>query len=343
MKHNLKAAIIGCGGISSVHISAIKDSGLANLAAICDNNSDKLMRASLGIPGVATYSDYKELLESRRVDVVHICTPHYLHAEMAIDAMKTGHHVYLEKPAAMTAEQAKEIIKVSGETGKKVCVSFQNRLVPTTLGLEAVIKNGTMGKLIGMKGIVAWCRGGEYYTASGWRGEWAKEGGGTLMNQSIHTLDLICKLGGEVERVEGTASLRKNAGTIEVEDTAEATIWFKNGVSAIFYATNCHTTSSSIELECVFEKGSVIVRDDMLYRLADGKLEQLAENGKPGVGKTVWGVGHLAMIDNFYSNIDGTGTPYYCDITEGSKVLSVIEKIYESSCEAKTGVKNPLI
>lgn len=340
MKHNLTTAIIGCGGISSVHISSILGGELSKITAICDTNGERLISASLRIPEVATYSDYRDMLGARRADVVHICTPHYLHAEMAMYAMETGHDVYLEKPCAMTPDEAKKILDVQKRTGRRVCVSFQNRVVPTTLGVKSVIADGTLGRLVGMKGIVAWQRGGAYYTESGWRGTWEKEGGGTLMNQSIHTLDLICDIGGEVEKVEGTASLRKNRGTIEVEDTAEATITFKSGVTAIFYATNCHTTSSPIELECVFEKGSVLVRDDSLYMLRDGSITPIAENGKPGVGKSVWGVGHAKMIDNFYTNLDGTGNPYYCTLEESMGVLDVIAEIYRSSAE-HGGISNP--
>lgn len=342
MKHNLKTAIIGCGGISAVHIASIKEGELSKIVAVCDTNGERLLAASLKIPGVATYSDYRELLDARRADVVHICTPHYLHAEMAIRAMETGHDVYLEKPCAMTPEEAEKILEVEKRTGKRVCVSFQNRVVPTTLALKSVIEGGTLGKLLGMKGIVAWKRDGAYYTESGWRGAWATEGGGTLMNQSIHTLDLICSIGGEVEKVEGTASLRLNRGTIEVEDTAEATITFKSGVTAIFYATNCHKASSPIELECIFEKGSVLIRDDAVYMIHDGICTPIAENGKPGTGKLVWGVGHARMIDSFYTNLDGTGTPYYCTLAESAKVLDVIADIYRSSA-ACGGLANPNI
>lgn len=340
MKHNLKAAIIGCGGISSVHIDSLINNEIAKITAICDTNGERLIRASLKVSGAATYSNYKEMLDARRADVVHICTPHYLHAEMAIYAMETGHDVYLEKPVAMNLAEANRVIEVSRATGKKVCVSFQNRVVPTALGVQAVIKSGELGKLVGMKGIVTWDREGAYYTASDWRGKWATEGGGTLMNQSIHTLDLLCMFGGEVEKVEGTASLRKNRGVIEVEDTAEATIWFKSGVSAIFYATNCHTTSSPVEIEYVFEKGSILVRNDMLYKMVGNKVESIAENGRPGVGKNVWGVGHSVMIDRFYGNLDGTSSEPYCTLEEGVKVLSVIESIYRSSAESNT-ISNP--
>ncbi|HBE14042.1 MAG TPA: gfo/Idh/MocA family oxidoreductase, partial [Clostridiales bacterium] len=284
MKETYKIAIIGCGSISHSHVSAIQTGNLGEIVALCDTREDRIQGLLAKVPGAKTYTDYQVLLSETEANIIHICTPHYLHAEMAIASMQAGKDVYLEKPAAMDYEQGMEIVRVSEKTGKKVCVSFQNRLIESHLTLRKLIDSGEYGKVLGLKGIVTWYRGGKYYTDSGWRGEWETEGGGTLMNQSIHTLDLLYYFGGPVERVEGSVALRKNKGTIHVEDTAEATIWFKNGATAIFYATNCHVATNPIILEVVCEKASFSLRDNKLYKTMGKTTEVVAENSALAVG-----------------------------------------------------------
>ena len=327
----LKTLIIGCGAISHTHISSINENNLSKIEAVCDIIEERAKAAALEAGCDKYYTDYRKMLcECCDADVVHICTPHYLHAEMAIYAVEHGFDVYLEKPCAMNSTQAKEIQAKAKEYGKKVCVSFQNRLVKTTAAAKAIIESGKMGKLIGMKGLVTWERSGAYYTESGWRGKWDTEGGGVLMNQSIHTLDLLYYFGGRPERVEGSVALRKNRGTIEVEDTAEATIWFKNGVTAIFYATNCHVCTTPAELELILEKGSLLISNDILYENIDGHLREAVENNGISIGKSVWGAGHTVMIGNFYKILCGEEA-CWCSLDDAYQVLEIIEAIYDTS------------
>lgn len=327
----LKCVIIGCGAISHTHVKSINQNNLGEIIAVCDIKEEKARALAKEAGCEKFYTDYKKMLdECTQADVVHVCTPHFLHAEIAIAAMEKGFDVYLEKPCAMNVEQAKKIIEVSDKTGKKVCVSFQNRLVNTTARAKEIADSGRMGKLLGMKGLVTWQRGGAYYTESDWRGSWATEGGGVLMNQSIHTLDLLYYFGGKIKKVEGSVALRKNGGVIEVEDTAEATIWFENGTTAIFYATNCHMTSTPAELELVFEKGSLLISNDVLYENTDGRFKEAAENGGTTLGKAVWGSGHVKMIGNFYKTLNGEKADY-CDVRDAYQVLEIIEAIYKTS------------
>ncbi len=327
----LKSVIIGCGAISHTHINSINGNKFGKIIAVCDINEEKAKAASTEAGCDKYYTDYKTMLtECKDANVVHICTPHYLHAEMAIYALEHGFDIYLEKPCAMTVAEAKTIVEASERTGKKVCVSFQNRLVKTTAAAKRIISEGRLGKLLGMKGIVTWERSGKYYTESGWRGAWATEGGGVLINQAIHTLDLLYCFGGKVKSVEGSVALRKNRGTTEVEDTAEATILFENGTSAVFYATNCNVISTPAELELILEKGRLLISNDILYEITDGHLREAAEDTGVAVGKSVWGSGHTIMIGNFYKVLQGEEAEY-CDITDAYQVLEIIEKIYETS------------
>jgi UDP-N-acetyl-2-amino-2-deoxyglucuronate dehydrogenase len=325
----LKSAIIGFGSIAQTHVEALKEGNVSKVVAVCDINPDKLESVKEACPGAKAYTDYAKLLDDRLADVIHICTPHYLHMPITVKALQTGHDVYLEKPAGMNTAEIERIIDESEKYGRKVCVSFQNRVIPSNWAAKCILESGELGAIKALKGIVTWHREGEYYTESGWRGSWSKEGGGVLMNQSIHTLDLMCFLGGPINNVNGTASLRKNRGTIEVEDTAEATLYYENGAVGIFYATNCYISDSPIELEVVCENGSLLIRDDMLYKNVNSEIEKITENSKAIVGKSCWGVGHQIMIWNFYSVLQG-GTEYYCDIRDALPSMKAIEGIYAS-------------
>ena len=327
-----KIAIIGLGCISETHIAAIQNNHLGTITAICDVNPQKLKKTEVVVPYAKQYTDYTILLEETDANVIHICTPHYLHAAMTLAALAKGKDVYLEKPAAMTYQEGKIIVDAAKKANRKVCVSFQNRLTNANKAAKDIVDSGELGKIIGLKGIVTWHREGAYYTDSGWRGTWEKEGGGVLMNQSIHTLDLLHYFGGPIQRTCGSVSLRKNSGTIEVEDTAEATIWFESGATAIFYATNCHVVDSPVEVELICENGVLTIRDDILYKRMDGVLIPVTENNKLSIGKSCWGDGHRDMISNFYEAIRGNGN-YYCGIEDGIEVLKIIHDIYETSKE----------
>ena len=325
-------SILGLGGISAVHIAAILNNDYGKIEAICDIKPERIEKAKETIPyPVRTYTDYTQLLSEVKTDVVHICTPHYLHKPMAIAAMRAGADVYLEKPAALDYDEALEILAVQEETGRKVCVSFQNRVLATNLKVKEIIESGEMGKFLGARGIVTWKREGAYYTESGWRGAWATEGGGVLMNQSIHTLDMLYYFGGNIVKAVGTASLRTNADIIEVEDTAEATLYHENGKTSVFYATNCNAVDSSVMIEVFLEKGKLLTQGKKLYRdIGEGYEVILDDKTAPAVGKAVWGTGHALMIGRFYDAIDGKDE-YYCTLKDGIQILKVIGDIYETN------------
>lgn len=330
----MRTAIIGLGAISETHIAAIKHVGFSTICAVCDVKPERVSSAieKIGSSNVKGYTDYKEMIDVEKPDVVHVCTPHYLHRDMAVYALEKGCDVYLEKPAAMNAAQAKEIACASERTGKKVCVSFQNRVIPTNAMAKRIVDEEKYGKLLGIRAEMTWSRGGAYYTESGWRGTWEKEGGGVLMNQSIHTLDLMYYLGGKVKDMEGSVALRRNKGVIEVEDTAEATIWFENGVEGIFYATNCNFKDSSVQIELFFERGNLLLYRDTLYLVNPEGLEKLTDNRDYSgtEGKACWGNGHAMMMKRFYDSLEGK-EEWYCDINDAIPVLEMIDKIYSTS------------
>lgn len=327
---SLGTAIIGCGSISSVHLKAIAGLELAQLKAVVDVNESLAQKAAAEY-GCDYYTDYKEMLKRDDIQVVHICTGHYLHAPMTVDALKAGKHVLTEKPMAENKASAQTMLDAAKEyTDVQLGVIFQNRYNPSSKRMKQAVESGEFGKLLCMKGIVTWARGPAYYETE-WKGKWATEGGGVLINQAIHTLDLLQWLGGDIASIKGSISNDSLEGVIEVEDTAHAFIQFKNDVKAVFYATNAYGKSTPIEVELIFENAVLSQRGDTLYLEQDGKQTVLAEPLKNDLGeKAYWGVSHQFQIRDFYEHIL-EGKHFWIDGPEGYRAFRLVMDIYESS------------
>ncbi|MNN61064.1 hypothetical protein D3C81_1762810 [compost metagenome] len=182
-----------------------------------------------------------------------------------------------------------------------------------------------------MKGIVTWTRSETYYTESSWRGKWKTEGGGVLINQTIHTLDLLQWFGGEITSVKGSVTTDVLDGVIEVEDTAHACINFENNVRGLFYGTNAYLANSPVELELVFQQGTLLLRRDCLYLWKDGQETLLCEPFSSNAeGKSYWGTSHSRLIHDFYNHVS-EGRKFWLDGVEGIKALKLIAGIYRSS------------
>jgi UDP-N-acetyl-2-amino-2-deoxyglucuronate dehydrogenase len=329
MMDKIRVGIIGCGAISSIHMEGVAACVDTQLEAVCDIDGVRAAAAAEKY-GCKAYTNYRELLEDRSIDSVHICTPHYLHAPIAIAAMQMGKHVLCEKPIAVSTAAAWEMIQVSEETGKRLGICFQNRYNATSVRIRELLDAGTLGKIRGARAIVTWHREGAYYTESEWRGTWEKEGGGVLINQSIHTLDLVQWLLGEIVAIKGNVDTRLLGDIIEVEDTADATIRFKNGAAALFYATNCYAADAPVEVEIVCEKAVLRLEGDLTITWSDGRKEQVSETDLRTGEKAYWGSGHAALIEDYYRKLKAA-LPFPIDGHEGIKALQMIEAIYQSS------------
>jgi predicted dehydrogenase len=325
------AAIIGCGAIYKNHADAIANSAYGELIALVDIEEEKAKEGAKKY-NCKYYVDYKVMLDNPEIKVVHICTPHYLHGQMAIDAMRAGKSVVLEKPVALNPEEAEEVAKVAKETNQHITVCFQNRYNPTSLEVKRILEEGTLGYVKGIKGIVTWFRDEEYYTKSYWRGKWATEGGGVLINQSIHTLDLMQWFGGAIDGIEGNVATRTLKHIIEVEDTADATLYYKNSAIGIFYATNSFTTDAAIEVEIHCEKGTLRINEGTLVRSIDGHKEIIAtDEDSKSAYKSYWGLSHKKLIEDFYKAIEENDRSRYISVGEASKALKLIQGIYKAS------------
>ena len=331
MKTTLNAGIIGLGSISRVHLAALKDMPQARIAAVCDIDPNKLSAAKEAT-GADAYSDWKELLRRDDIDIVHVLTPHYLHAPMSIAALKAGRHVLTEKPMASEINDALEMIRVSDTAKGTLNVIFQNRYNASTVELKRLIDSGETGRLIGARAMICWHRTAPYYTQSPWRGRWDTEGGGALINQSIHTLDLLSYLGGPIRRVKGHISTDLLADAIEVEDNAHAVFEYESGATGVIYATNNYAADAPIVLEMVFENAAYQLWAEKLFKVEDGvpRLVARGEDAKELGEKSYWGASHKIQIGKVYDSIL-SGCRFEIDGRSAFGALALVKGIYESS------------
>lgn len=323
------AAIIGCGDISTVHFGAVSTLENVELVAVCDTDPGRLeaATAAYGVPG---YPDYLDMLEQARPDVVHVCTPHHLHASVAADCLERGVNVIVEKPLAHTLEEGKRLIEVAERSPAKIAVCFQNRYNATSQAMRELLDGGALGKVVGASATVMWHRDGGYYRSRPWRGTWAEGGGGLMMNQAIHTVDLLQWLVGDVAKVEGRASTRALAGVIEVEDTAEFVAEHVNGAHSVFYATLANAVNAPVTLDIVTEKATLSLRGDLTVTHADGTVDVIPERVAETGGRSYWGVSHELLIADFYARL-GDSEKFWINPAEAGKSLRIIKDIYAQS------------
>lgn len=326
-----RTGVIGCGGISGAHIPALMAMENVRLTAVADIRPERA-QAVAERTGARVEASWQTLIAAPDIDVVHILTPHYLHAQMAIAALRAGKHVLTEKPMASELADAKAMIAESEKPGSPtLAVIFQNRYNPATVELKRIADSGEAGRLLGARANICWHREAPYYTESGWRGAWSTEGGGVLINQSIHTLDLLSYIGGPIARVKGSISTDRLAGVIEVEDDVHAAFDFVSGARGVLQATTGYVTDAPVLLECVFERGVYQLLADKLFRLADGVPELLLGGQAPTVAdKAYWGSGHPAQIRDFYAHLE-RGEHFPIDGRSAYPALELLKRIYESS------------
>lgn len=327
MKDKLKVALIGCGVISDNHICAILNSGNAELVALCDTDKDRAL-AKKEHHGLCAkiYTDYLNMLECERLDVVHIATPHYLHKEMAVAALKRNINVFLEKPMCIKDEDIEIIINAEKESRGRVCVCFQNRFNKITRYAKAFADED--GGVISARFSQFWKRDAEYYAQDEWRGKKATEGGGVMINQAIHQLDLLCFFLGKPQRICASVSNHSLKGIIDVEDSCEAMIDFENGKRANFYATNASLIGDYTSVVLTTKNRIIELRHPYLY--VDGTLVDEASNVIPSIGKACYGEGHDIIVGMFYEAlIDGTDVPV--SLSEAQYATRLVLGCYKSN------------
>jgi len=300
MKNKFKVALIGCGVISDNHLIPLISNPSVELVGLCDINREraeqKLIKHGLSIP---VYTDYIEMLDSLELDSIHIATPHYLHCEMTLEALKRNVNVFLEKPMCISEDEIEKMLAAERESLAKVCVCFQNRLNPSTIFAKQICEKD--GGAISAYGSLFWHRDDAYYAQDAWRGKMKTEGGGVMINQAIHTIDLLHIIMGKPISVTATKSNHSLKGTIDVEDSCEGLILFEGGGQANFYATNSYRGLDNNYVYIVTKNHKIEIRRDHIY-LDDVRIDD--ENGEiPLMGKAVYGIGHRELINRFYEAI----------------------------------------
>ncbi len=260
-----RIGILGAGNISDTHARAAQEIPGVEVAAVCGTNAEKTS-AIARRTGAVAYDDLAGFLDHRPMDIVAIGSPSGLHAEQATAAVRRGLHVLVEKPLDITAARVDALIAEANSAQVQVGVFFQDRLRPDIVKIKKIVSEQRLGKPVLASGRVKWYRPPDYYAKSRWRGTWALDGGGALMNQGIHTVDLLLWLFGPVARV--TARTATRVHKIEVEDTAVALLEFENGALGTLEAATSIYPGYARRLELTGSEGTLILEDDRLTCLA---------------------------------------------------------------------------
>lgn len=312
----MRSAVIGVGNIGTLHASILSRSGL--LCAVCDTDEKKL-----GVyKDLPVYIDYKKMIDEQKPDSVHICTPHYLHAEMTVYALNRGVNVLCEKPLCISSDQLESVLEAEKRSSAALGVCLQNRYNRETVFVKKYLEGR---KTDFATGVVAWHRTAEYYASGEWRGKWATEGGGVLINQALHTLDLLGYLCGTPSYVCSTLGNLSLRGVIEVEDTATvATDRF------ILFATNSAVTDMPVEIS--IRAGHDLIKMMPGTVLVNGEAQDIGEEKFIPLGKECYGSGHGALIADFYDRL-GKGEKFPIDGAEGASSVRMILAAYKSGGE----------
>ena len=350
----IRACLIGCGRIAANHLRAAHENrGAVELTAVSDLVPERMTGALAASPfsageraRVLRYADYREMLRAEKPDLVAVATESGSHAAIALDAIRSGCHVIVEKPIALSMEDADRMIAAAKEKGVLLCANHQNRFNGAVRLLRGAIEEGRFGRLLYGAASVRWNRGPDYYRQAPWRGTWAQDGG-ALMNQCIHAIDLLLwMMGDEAEEVSAFAD-RLNHPYIEAEDMGLAIIRFKNGRYGAFEGTTCVCPRSLEQTLSIFgERGTVRLGGMAagaveVWRFADGKddeAEMVARYGKPSTD--VYGSGHMPLYADMVSAIR-EGRPPAVDGEAGRRAVELTLAMYKSAREGQP-VRLPL-
>ncbi|CAN5132449.1 Gfo/Idh/MocA family oxidoreductase [soil metagenome] len=350
----LRFGILGCGVIGPHHARAISGLESAELVAVADVVPE-LAEELAGEYGCSYYASLEQMLSGVELDAVCVCTPSGMHAEGALAALEAGKDVVIEKPVDVTLNAADLLIEAQRATGRRVAVVSQHRFDSATRAVHEALTRGEFGRLTSGSAEVRWWRSQSYYDSGGWRGTWELDGGGVLINQAIHSIDLLQWLMGPVLEVTAYTGLLAHE-RIEVEDTAVAILKFANGTLGTIVATTAAYPGLTARIAVHGDRGSAVIDDDELtyFHVAgegqegdaygagggENQAEQvMARYGEVGPGSGAGAdpgslsMAHRDQILDFVEAVRGGREPLV-NLQEGRKPLAIIQGIYES---ARTG------
>jgi UDP-N-acetyl-2-amino-2-deoxyglucuronate dehydrogenase len=320
----VNVGLVGGGNISDTHARAALAAGLKLVGVFGDNHTR--VRDLAQRYGIVAYDTLDALVVQTSLDMVMIGSPSGCHAEQARTAALAGCHVLIEKPLDISTARIDKLLHKVERAGVTLGVMFQDRLKPDVVAMKRRIDAGELGTPLLATGEVKWFRPPEYYAGSRWRGTWALDGGGALMNQGIHTVDLLLHLLGPVTRVSGLVATRFHK--IEVEDTATALLEFENGAQGTLDVTTAAPPGRPRRLQIVGSAGSLVLEGDHLSGTTAGSPENASSPVVSDVSA------HVRIIEDFVDAVRN-GRPPICDGSEGRRSVEVVEAVYQSAREQR--------
>ncbi|MEA3328942.1 MAG: Gfo/Idh/MocA family oxidoreductase [Candidatus Omnitrophota bacterium] len=331
----LKAGIVGCGNIFLMHAQSLINTPGVELTAVCDVRPFRARKAAKQY-NCRCYTNYEKMLEKEKIDVVHILTPHYLHPPMAIQALNKKINVLTEKPVSINPRDGQRMIEAGRKNNVKLGVIFQNRYNPGSQLVKKNLLNGRLGKIRAVKLVVSYHKPDSYYKKSDWKGKIDLEGGGVLIDQSIHFIDVLRWLiDDKVEYVEANIARRMHK-SIEVEDLAEGVIKFKKGAYVCFYLINFYSFDADPKIELDCRNGRVeMVKDSARIGFYDGTEAEAGPRPDEYIDygenrKDYWGFCHWIQIKQFYRALKQGQEPEI-NGEEALKTQKIIWNIYRAA------------
>jgi len=337
--------IIGCGVIAPFHADAVQANEQAELIQVCDVVEEKAQKLGEEY-GCSYVTSIEELLANDDIQAVSICTPSGMHSEQAIAAAQAGKHILCEKPLDITLEKIDAMIEAAEANSVKLAAVFQTRTYPSSKKVREAVRGGKLGKLVLGECHQKWYRSHEYYASGTWRGIWELDGGGALMNQSIHAVDLLTWTMGDVARL--SAYCRRLVRNIEVEDTSVANLEFTNGALGSIVATTSVTPGEAVFLEFHGDRGTIKLTSGNITQWSiEGEEEQETataggeDEGTATDPAAVAAAGHIAHVQDLCEAIINDREPAVPG-REARKAVEIIKAIYLSSRLGGSTVELPL-
>jgi UDP-N-acetyl-2-amino-2-deoxyglucuronate dehydrogenase len=347
MPDQLGFAIIGCGMIARFHSNAIQEISQARVTALVSRspaNAERLLKET-GIPACPVFAKVDEALRAPDVDAVIITTPSGAHREPALMAAAAGKHVVVEKPLEITGPRCQEIIDACDRARVRLCTIFPSRFGDANTALKGVVEAGKFGRLTLGETTCKWWRGQTYYDEGGWKGTQALDGGGALMNQAIHNVDLLLWMMGPAAAVSGFTAMLAHE-RIEVEDTAVAVIRFRSGALGVIQATTSVHPGYPKTIAIHGDRGSAVIEQDDLIRwdftpetdedraVKTRFAAKVRASGGAADPKAISHEGHRRQLADFVAAVRENRPPKV-DGREGRKSVDLICAIYESNRTGK--------
>jgi predicted dehydrogenase len=338
MPQKLGFGIIGIGNVSTIHAKCIQQIENCKLIAVCSRSEEKAKKAAQEFR-VPYYINFVDLINRDDIDAISICTPSGMHLEPALAAAQAGKHVLVEKPIEITLDRADQIIHACQQATVKLAVIFQHRFETAVQQLRRAVQQGQLGKLILGDAYVKWHRTQEYYDTGGWRGTLKGDGGGALINQSIHTIDLLQWIMGPVKTVSGKVGTFTH--NIEGEDMGLALLIFESGAMGVIEGSTSIYPGFPERLEIHGEKGTIVLEGGKIKtweiqgtKEKPGEIAAAEKTGGASDSMAISIEGHLAQYRDFIDAIHEDREPKVNGI-EGRKALEIVLAIYQSSKEGR--------